>query len=135
MTDILYGERDAEQLETCEHDYMMYICEELMPDQLDNEIEIWEWKPKDIIPEDLGAPLEYVLEALEEEYGDWEGTFEQPHMKAMREAERQFVKRIAGLYVPWQCEPVKPLFKMTFRKYLEENDPKMLAEILEEAKK
>ena len=50
-------------------------------------------------------PLEHVLEELDEEYGDPEGTYTEPTL-AMKEAEEKFLAVIKQEYTPWMCEEV-----------------------------
>lgn len=52
------------------------------------------------------APLNEVLEALDEEYGDPEGDGHKPS-EAMLEAQAQFLRTVCSEYVSWQCEEVE----------------------------
>ena len=54
--------------------------------------------------EKVTSPLEYMLELLDEEYGDPDGPGTKP-TEAMLDAEKAFIKAIESEYIPWYTEP------------------------------
>ena len=52
--------------------------------------------------------LEFLLEDMNEEYGDWEGNHD-PTTPRMQELVKEFAQAFADEYIPFQCEQVESI--------------------------
>lgn len=102
----LYGGPDDEVLTyTHPDEYIKAFLDEAHPDYPET-IEVVKYQP---MKPSIGAlddhVLEYVLEALDEEYGNPDGGWPDATQK-MRELAREFVQGVIDEYDPWAHEPV-----------------------------
>lgn len=67
------------------------------------ELTMYEYKPMKAALPSCWSPLEIVLEALEEDYGNPDGNGPEV-TDAMKEAEQEFLRAILEEYQPWMCE-------------------------------
>lgn len=89
------------------------------------EMFVYGFARMEISPEQLReAPLEHILERLDEEYADPEGSYSEP-TKKMREAERAFIDAVLEEYEPWMCEQVTEV-KIKVLPWVREHLPNLL---------
>lgn len=115
MTKRFWGFADDEDLLDDPNKVIEHYLEDLPMDVVREieELTVYEHRPMTPELSDCGHPLEYVLEMLDEEYGN-------PHRygeatEAMKEAEQVFLRAVLAEYQSWMCErtgnkvTVKPL--------------------------
>ena len=132
--DIFYGERDSEILihtnkEEAIEDVLDVLDDLISP--MPKEIEICAFKRvnvKDKLTNLSGEILSILLEKLDEEYGDLEGTETRPSKK-MTDASLVFVSSILEDYIPWRCE-IFEKEKINCKEWITKNNPEWLGDII-----
>ena len=97
-------------------------------DLLPETIEVHGYRRMEIDPESRGLnPLEHVLEWLDENFSDPDGSSTKP-TQAMKDAEREFIRKVLAEYTVWQCEPTGEVVKVNSMDWIKENAPEWLLE-------
>jgi len=98
------GDGDEVLIYTDPHEYIENLLDSYHPESLysTGTITAYEYKPMTVTASDCGAPLEYILEMLDEEYGSPDKGF--TATDAMIQAEKAFINAVLAEYRPWACE-------------------------------
>lgn len=97
---------DAEWLyHTDKNDAIEAIIDSWHPKPIEGTFELCGYARMSIGPGYLDV-LGYVLERLDEEYGDPDGYTGTEPTQAMKDAEKAFIDTIVSEYFVWACEPI-----------------------------
>lgn len=103
------------------------------PDPIDSigKITVYEYEPRDVNGRYF-YPLEWMLEILDEEYGDPNDCGTEPTEK-MKAAEKVFVDAVLSEYLPWTCEQSGKAVTVNALDWVRENRPDWLKDAEAEA--
>lgn len=94
-----------ESIDECLADWWYSLSEVPKPTSTD-VITVYGWRRAKVEPCGGLAPLEWLLETLDEEFGDPDGYHTQPEeaLSVMQAAEREFLRSVCDAYESWMCE-------------------------------
>ena len=126
---MLWGEWDDEVL-TCrdaESAIESYL-DMAFPEEFESigDVTVFEYRPVTIQTSDCGSPLEGVLEYLDEQYGDPDGTPAYAGTQEMRDAEKAFLETVIKHYKPWACEQTGKSVTVNALEWVREHRPDWL---------
>lgn len=133
--DTMWGQEGDEELKDCVEDVVSDYLEEVTPSEVTREttLTILGWKRREVTAYAIvrnGAPLDKILEWLDEDYGGVDDYIEQsePARAAMRDAELRFAEAVAANFVSWRCEQDRAIEPVVINvaEWLAENDPASL---------
>ena len=131
MTDetLLWGE-DGDELLSCRNansaieSYLDGFWPEILRET--HEVTVFEYRPVTIQISDCGSPLENVLEYLDEQYGDPDGTPDYAGAQEMQDAEKAFLDTVISHYKPWACEQTGKSVTVNALEWVREHRPDWL---------
>lgn len=121
---ILYGMKDEERLHDSLHDAVLYHLDQLDLERMPDTVEVWEYSR--MRPRVRWSAAEYLLEDMDEEFGDPDGPTESGVTAGMREAEAALEAAVLKDYVPWACEPNGKIHVVNVADWVRENAPNWL---------